>query len=105
MRSSRRRTVRSLDEICRRWSEVGVTREDLERSLAQGGPRHMQERVRCDAVYDHLRATFTTPGAAQVWLRSPNRVLEGATPLEAIRNSEFDRVEAALVALDSGIFL
>ena len=48
---------------------------------------------------------FTTPEAARAWLHGSSRYLGGLTPAEAIRVGRFDRVEAALEALDSGVFV
>lgn len=52
-----------------------------------------------------LRDTFTTREAIRAWLHADNRYLGGITPAEALRVGRFDRVEAALEALDSGVFL
>lgn len=56
------------------------------------------------ALGEHVRQTFQD-AAVGGWLRSENRSLGGLTPLEAIRAGRPDRVEAALEAIDSGIFL
>ena len=53
----------------------------------------------------HLRETFATPEALKEWVHSPSRYLGGLTPAEAVRVGRFDRVEAALEALDSGVFV
>jgi Antitoxin Xre/MbcA/ParS C-terminal toxin-binding domain len=45
-----------------------------------------------------------TPGGTR-WLRSESRYVGGQRPIDALRVGEFDRVEAALEALDSGIFV
>ena len=42
---------------------------------------------------------------ARDWLRCPSRYLSGMTPLEALRAGRVDRAEAALGALDAGIYL
>lgn len=52
-----------------------------------------------------LRETFTVMDAARDWLRDPSRYLAGLTPLEVLRAGRIDRVEAALVALEAGIYL
>lgn len=54
---------------------------------------------------EHLHETFRTLEAISLWLDSANRYLGNFTPADAIRAGRFDRVEAALEALDAGIFL
>lgn len=57
------------------------------------------------AVHRHLRETFTTTEAIHEWMRYPHPYLGRITPLEMVRIGRFDRVEHALEALDSGIFI
>jgi hypothetical protein len=57
------------------------------------------------ALADRLTESFTTADAARDWLRTPSRYLGGLTPLEALRAGRLDRVNLALEALDSGIFI
>jgi transcriptional regulator with XRE-family HTH domain len=64
--------------------------------------RRLAELVELDY---HLRETFEDREAVQRWLSSPNRYLGGLTPVEAVRVGRVDRVEAALEALDSGVFV
>jgi len=54
---------------------------------------------------ERVRETFEGPDAVQRWARSQSRYLGGITPAEAIRVGRLDRAEAALEALDSGVFL
>jgi hypothetical protein len=56
-------------------------------------------------LHYHLRDTFTTIDALKEWVHSPSRYLGELTPADAIRVGRFDRVEAALEALDSGVFI
>jgi transcriptional regulator with XRE-family HTH domain len=56
------------------------------------------------ALGEHVREMFDGDAAAE-WLGAENRYLGGLTPLEAIRAGRPDRVEAALEAIESGIFL
>ena len=58
-----------------------------------------------DALHRHLGETFSDMADARAWLGDPSRYLSGLTPLEVLRIGRVDRVEAALEALDSGIFL
>lgn len=57
------------------------------------------------ALAGHLHETFQTVEAITLWLGSANRYLGNFTPADAIRAGRFDRVEAALEALDAGVFL
>lgn len=70
-------------------------------------PQHeARERLALLLDLNHrLRETFDTPQAVQAWTHADNRYLGGLTPADAIRAGRVDRVEAALEALDSGIFL
>jgi transcriptional regulator with XRE-family HTH domain len=52
-----------------------------------------------------LRETFDSAEAIRAWLNAENRYLGGLTPTEAVRAGRIDRVEAALEALDSGVFI
>jgi transcriptional regulator with XRE-family HTH domain len=57
-----------------------------------------------DDLNRRLHETFEDEAVA-VWLRAPNRFLGYVTPAEMLRLGRFDRVEAALEVIDSGIFL
>lgn len=57
------------------------------------------------ALEGRLAGTFADGGAARSWLQAPLPYLGGLTPLEALRAGRTDRVEAALEALDSGVFV
>lgn len=52
-----------------------------------------------------VQETFEGPDAVRRWFHSQSRYLGGITPAEAVRVGRLDRAEAALEALDSGIFL
>ncbi len=54
---------------------------------------------------EHLTETFETFEAGSAWMNTDNRYLGGWTPADAIRLGKFDRVEAALDALDAGVFV
>lgn len=73
------------------------------RAYPQTEARHLLARLL--GLRNHLRETFTTAAAIREWLRTPSRYLGYLTPLEALKAGRIDRVEAALEALDSGIFL
>jgi len=57
------------------------------------------------ALDRRLHETFEGAEAIRGWLHLPNRYLGGLTPSDAIRVGRFDRVDAALEALESGIFV
>lgn len=52
-----------------------------------------------------VEETFEGPDAVRRWFHSESRYLGGITPAEAVRVGRLDRAEAALEALDSGVFL
>lgn len=57
------------------------------------------------ALDDHLRETFEEPETGHKWMHASNGYLGGLTPAEVVRVGRVDRVEAALEALDSGVFV
>lgn len=57
------------------------------------------------ALDRRLRETFDSPATIRSWLNAENRYLGGLTPADAVQVGRFDRVEAALEALDSGVFV
>jgi putative toxin-antitoxin system antitoxin component (TIGR02293 family) len=87
---------------------LDATPRTLERWRA--GATHPQRDARRRLVAllnldEHLRDTFTDREAAREWLHAPNPYLGGLTPNDALRAGRADRVEAALEALDSGVFV
>jgi Protein of unknown function (DUF2384) len=52
-----------------------------------------------------LRERFTSLEAARAWLATPNRYLGGEKPVDLARSGQLHRLEAALEALDSGVFV
>jgi len=52
-----------------------------------------------------LQETFTSVQAIRSWLHHSNRYLSQLSPVEVLRAGRIDRVDAALEALDSGIFV
>jgi uncharacterized protein (DUF2384 family) len=89
-------------------SALGASARTIERWRAgQTYPQHeARERLaELVAVEAHLVETFDDPESRCAWLRSGNPYLGGLTPLEVVRAGRTDRVEAALEALDSGVFV
>lgn len=63
------------------------------------------------ALHAHLGETFTSYEGARHWIRSPLTYLSGLTPVQVLQAGDspqlasVDLLEAALEALDSGVFL
>ena len=63
------------------------------------------------ALHEHLGQTFTSYEGARAWMRAPLRYLASLTPLQVLRAGDtedasgVERLEEALEALDSGVFL
>lgn len=87
---------------------LGVTPRTIERWRTEGAHPQRETRRRLAELLDlnrYLLKTFGERAASRSWLEAPSRYLGGLSPTEAVRAGRFDRVEAALEALDSGIFL
>ena len=95
----------SHDDLAR---ALGVNRRTLERWRSGECYPQREARARFSALLDlnhHLRETFETPEDARAWVHASSRYLGGLTPADALRSGRADRVEAALEALDSGVFV
>lgn len=98
---------------------LGIPEEELAQALNsnrrtlqrwRAGAAHPQQLARQRLVellrlQQRARETFEGHDAVRRWFHSPSRYLGGITPAEAIRIGRLDRVEAALEALDSGVFV
>ena len=87
---------------------LSATPRTVERWRAEGAHPQRETRRRLAELMDldrHVSDTFGERKDARAWLEAPSRYLGGLRPIEAIRVGRFDRVEAALEALDSGVFL
>lgn len=100
-------------------SDLDLTSNDI--AIALSADRRTVDRWRTGQTYPQhemrrrlsqlwglrtrLRETFSSPEAVRTWMRTPNRYLAGLTPLNALHAGRLDRVEAAVEALDSGVFL
>ena len=94
----------SDDELA---AALGISPVFLQRwrsGIASPGSIDLRRLEHLAAVSTHLHETFKSPAGAR-WLRSESRYLGGQRPLDALLGGKFDRVEAALEALDSGIFV
>ena len=59
-----------------------------------------------EVALDHdLAATFNSASASDTWLRTPNPILNGDQPIECLKRREYDRVRAALEALNTGVYV
>lgn len=70
-------------------------------------PQH-ESRQRFEALMalaDRLRESFKTPQAGQRWLHSESGYFGGLRPVDGLLRGRIDLVDAALEALDSGIFV
>ncbi len=100
--------------------DLGLTLDDLAlalnvrprtigRWLTEGDtPQRNKGRERLealDALRVRLNEMFTSQEAAKTWLNAGSRYLGGLTPVEVLRAGRIDRVDAALEALESGVFL
>ncbi len=52
-----------------------------------------------------LQDTFESRDAIKLWMHSESRYLRGLKPIEAAKVGRFDVIEAALDALDAGVFV
>jgi uncharacterized protein (DUF2384 family) len=87
---------------------LGISARTLERWRAGETHPQREARVRLAALVAldrRLQETFDTPEAVRSWLRAGSPYLGGLTPVEVLRAGRPDRVEAALEALDSGVFV
>ena len=99
--------------------DLGLSTDDLARALHmnprtvdrwRAGDTYPQReaRERLNALMGlrrHLSETFRDLESAHSWLRDNNRYLGRLTPVEALRAGRLDRIDAALTALDAGIFI
>lgn len=87
---------------------MGASARTIERWLAdETYPQH-DSRQKLDALsdlVDRLDEMFPTADSAAQWLHSPAGYFGGLCPLDALLRGRIDLVDAALEALDSGIFV
>jgi hypothetical protein len=87
---------------------IGATPRTVERwRSGTTYPQHEARRrlAALVALDERLCDTFASAEAIRAWLHAENRYLGGLAPADAIRAGRIDRAEAALEALDSGIFV
>lgn len=87
---------------------LGVTPRTLDRWQSEQAipQRATRERIKQLLQLEReLQETFNDQSASRRWLNTDNHYLGGIKPIEALRVGRNDRVEAALEALASGIFV
>jgi hypothetical protein len=109
--------LQSFVEVLDRWNELGV--DDAALAAGLNVPPAALSRWRRDTIpqkaarrklaelgglYRDLFSSFEELDSLTAWLHADAAFLGGMKPVEALRAGRIDRVRAALVALDSGIF-
>lgn len=87
---------------------LGTSRRTLQRwrtGIAYPQQSARQRLSALLALQQRVQETFEGSEAPRRWFHTPSRYMGGVTPAEAVRAGRADRAEAALEALDSGIFL
>ncbi|MGH2533806.1 MAG: antitoxin Xre/MbcA/ParS toxin-binding domain-containing protein [Thermomicrobiales bacterium] len=87
---------------------VGASDRTVVRWLAdETYPRHASRDKldELDALVRRLDANFKPPDGGATWLHAPSGYFGGLRPLDALVRGRIDAVEAALDALDEGIFV
>ena len=89
-------------------SALEVTARSVERWRAGETYPQRDARQRLATLIEldeRLRQTFDSREAIKTWMHSENRYLRGLKPVEAAKVGRFDMIEAALDALDAGVFI
>lgn len=87
---------------------LGVSTRTVERwktstTFPQHESRHRLADL--DALVRRLDESFKTPDGARLWLHGKSGYFGGLKPIDALFRGRIDAVDAALEALDSGIFV
>lgn len=87
---------------------LGVQPRTVERWRAEDAfPQH-ESRQRLEALVAlvaRMHESFKTADGARGWLHSESGYFGGLTPLDALLRGRIDLVDAALEAMDSGVFV
>jgi len=87
---------------------VGIRERTLSRRLAGGSrltPQESDRTMRVARVFAQAKDTFGNAAKAAHWLNSPNRVMEGETPLSLLdTDAGVKWVETILGRIDYGIY-
>jgi hypothetical protein len=87
---------------------VGASPRSVARWRAdQTYPQHEARRRldALDALVRRLDESFKSPEGAALWLRAESGYFGGLRPLDALLRGRIDAVDAALEALDAGVFV
>jgi hypothetical protein len=87
---------------------LGTDRKTVYRWIADETFPQPHNRARLDALevlVDRLVESFKTPEGVSSWLQAESGYFGGLRPIDALLRGRIDAVEAALEALDSGIFV
>lgn len=110
----------ALGEVLERlMSRLGLSRGELARALGTSErtivrwlanetyPQHVSRHKldALDGLARRLEESFKTPEGAAAWLRARSGYFGGLCPLDALLQGRIDAVEAALEALDAGVFV
>lgn len=87
---------------------LGTDRKTVYRWIADETFPQTHNRARLDALealVARLEDSFKTPEGAILWLQAESGYFGGLRPIDALLRGRIDAVDAALEALDSGIFV
>jgi transcriptional regulator with XRE-family HTH domain len=89
-------------------SALGVSPKTVERWRSDESVPQIESRRRLEALIAldaRLQETFTSPDGAVRWLHSDSGYFGGLKPVDALVSGRIELVDAALEAIDSGIFV
>ena len=87
---------------------LGTDRKTVYRWLADETFPQAKNRARLDeleSLVARLDESFKTQEGSATWMHSPSGYFGGLRPIDALLRGRIDAVDAALEALDSGIFV
>jgi hypothetical protein len=87
---------------------LDVSPRTVERwKTAAAFPQHesRQRLEALEALVHRLDESFKSPDGARLWLHADSGYFGGLKPIDALLRGRIDAVDAALEALDSGIFV
>jgi hypothetical protein len=85
--------------------DVRANLRALRETLPSVEPGSLLEEANDRTVNELLDQTFSSRAAAERWLALPNQILGGRAPADLLRRRDFARVEAAIEALNSGVYV
>jgi len=87
---------------------IGTDARTVQRWYAEETYPQHGSRKRIDdlgALVQRLHGGFKTPDGAALWLHAESGYFGGLKPIDALLRGRIDAVDAALEALDSGVFV